>query len=84
MVNDIKYMSEWLRRHKVAVSESKLSEGFILHLLDFKIDIYEGTLYKDKNNNCKILNLVNIPIKSSDNYNTISYEDVRIFLKYNC
>lgn len=79
MINDIKYMSEWLRRNSVTVLESKLSEGYVVHLLDFSINNCSGTLYKDRNGNCKVLNLVNIALLGD--YNQISYTDIRKYLK---
>lgn len=79
MINNIKYMSEWLRRNDLTVSESKLSEGYVAHLLDFSINNCSGTLYKDRNGNCKVLNLVNIAL--SGDYNQMSYTDICKYLK---
>lgn len=81
MKNDIIYMGQWLRRMKIPVTETSFTEGYVTYLLDFRIGTCEGTLYRDKNNNCRVLNLVDIIV--SGDYNSILYDDICLYLKYN-
>ena len=74
-------MAQWLRRMKIPVTETRFTEGYVAHLLDFRIGICEGTLYKDKNDACKVLNLVNIVVPNTDG--ETAYDDICLYLKYN-
>lgn len=81
MKNDIVQMAQWLRRMKIPITETRFTEGYVIHLLDFRIGTCEGTLYKDKYDVCKVLNLVDIIVSNIDG--EANYDDICLYLKYN-